>query len=339
MMRQKLDQTKLRKSLRHNNFHNVLGKIEQIVGMTVEATGMSCNIGDVCTISGVGKERKRIQSEVVGFKNNKVLLMPYGDIDGIGYGSFVSNTGEKLKIKMSEALIGRTIDALGNPIDNQGEIKSDVYYSINGSPANPMRRPPIVEPLEFGVKAIDGMITIGKGQRMGIFAGSGVGKSTLMGMIARNIKADVNVIALVGERGRELMEFIKQQAQTPGLKISEVLETVVKKPIAARIIKDAGLDPEAESMTLQPVQMVQIANLLRRFILTPCGKKGWKEAQVTKGGVSLEEINLGTMESKLVEGLYFAGEVIDYDGPCGGYNLHNAWLTGMKAGKDMANRV
>lgn len=137
----------------------------------------------------------------------------------------------------------------------------------------------------------------------------------------------------------ELMEFIKQQAQTPGLKISEVLETVVKKPIAARIIKDAGLDPEAESMTLQPVQMVQIANLLRRFILTPCGKKGWKEAQVTKGGVSLEEINLGTMESKLVEGLYFAGEVIDYDGPCGGYNLHNAWLTGMKAGKDMANRV
>ena len=132
-MRQKLDQTKLRKSLRHNNFHNVLGKIEQIVGMTVEATGMSCNIGDVCIISGVGKERKRIQSEVVGFKNNKVLLMPYGDIDGIGYGSFVSNTGEKLKIKMSEALIGRTIDALGNPIDNQGEygrrcrILSDMY--------------------------------------------------------------------------------------------------------------------------------------------------------------------------------------------------------------------
>lgn len=234
MMRQKLDQTKLRKSLRHNNFHNVLGKIEQIVGMTVEATGMSCNIGDVCTISGVGKERKRIQSEVVGFKNNKVLLMPYGDIDGIGYGSFVSNTGEKLKIKMSEALIGRTIDALGNPIDNQGEIKSDVYYSINGSPANPMRRPPIVEPLEFGVKAIDGMITIGKGQRMGIFAGSGVGKSTLMGMIARNIKADVNVIALVGERGRELMEFINKDLGPEGLKRSVLVVATSDQPAMLR---------------------------------------------------------------------------------------------------------
>ena len=119
----------------------------------------------------------------------------------------------------------------------------------------------------------------------------------------------------------------------------EVLETLVKKPIGARIIKEAGLDGGSDAATLTPPQMVQIANLLRRFTLTPCGKKGWKEAQVTKGGVDLNEINMGTMESKLVEGLYFAGEVIDYDGPCGGYNLHNAWLTGMKAGKDMANRV
>ena len=137
----------------------------------------------------------------------------------------------------------------------------------------------------------------------------------------------------------ELMEFIKQQAATSGLKISEVLETLVKKPISARIIKEAGLDGSLDATTLTPPKMVQLANLLRRFILSPCGKKGWKEAQVTKGGVNLEEINMGTMESKLVEGLYFAGEVIDYDGPCGGYNLHNAWLTGMKAGKDMANRV
>lgn len=137
----------------------------------------------------------------------------------------------------------------------------------------------------------------------------------------------------------ELMEFIKQQAATTGMKISEVLETLVKKPIAARIIKDSGLDASKDASTLTPAQMVQMANLLRRFTLTPCGKKGWKEAQVTKGGVSLEEINMGTMESKLVKGLYFAGEVIDYDGPCGGYNLHNAWITGMKAGKDMATRV
>ena len=150
----KLDHSKLRRSMRSTNFYTTLGKIEQIVGMTVEASGMSCNIGDVCSISTKGKERKKILSEVVGFRNNKVLLMPYGDIDGIGYGSFVINTGEKLKVKMSEDLIGRTIDALGNPIDGKGEIKSDVYYSIHGAPANPMTRPPIAEPLEFGVKAI-----------------------------------------------------------------------------------------------------------------------------------------------------------------------------------------
>ena len=225
-MHRSLDHSKLRRSMRLNNFYTTLGKIEQIVGMTVEASGMSCNIGDVCSISVVGKERKKILSEVVGFKNNKVLLMPYGDINGIGYGSFVSNTGEKLKIKMSEALIGRTIDALGNPIDGKGEIESDVYYSINGAPANPMTRPPIFEPLEFGVKAIDGMITIGKGQRMGIFAGSGVGKSTLMGMIARNIKADVNVVALIGERGRELMEFINKDLGPEGIKRSVLVVAV-----------------------------------------------------------------------------------------------------------------
>ena len=234
-MHPSLDHKKLRKSMRTTNFYTTLGKIDQIVGMTVEATGMSCNIGDVCSISTSDKkERKTLLSEVVGFKNNKVLLMPYGDINGIGYGSFVINTGEKLKVKMSEDLIGRTIDVLGNPIDGKGEIKSDVYYSIHGAHANPMTRPPIAEPLEFGVKAIDGMITIGKGQRMGIFAGSGVGKSTLMGMIARNIKADVNVVALIGERGRELMEFINKDLGPEGIKRSVLVVATSDQPAMLR---------------------------------------------------------------------------------------------------------
>lgn len=223
---------KLRKSLRVNNFYTKYGKIEQIVGMTVEASGMSCNIGDVCEISIANK--KKILSEVVGFKNNKVLLMPYDDIAGIGYGSFVKNTGEKLKVKMGNSLIGRTIDALGNPIDNKGDIVFDSVYSINGTPSNPMERPHITEPLEFGVKAIDGLITIGKGQRMGIFAGSGVGKSTLMGMIARNIKADVNVIALVGERGRELMEFIDKDLGPEGIKRSVLVVATSDQPAMLR---------------------------------------------------------------------------------------------------------
>lgn len=217
--RVELDNSKIRQGLKLNDFSTCLGKIEQIVGMTIEATGLACNIGDVCDIS-IGTGGKKVLSEVVGFKNNKVLLMPYEDIDGIGSSSYVRNTGEKLKIKMSENLIGRTVDALGNPIDGKGEIVGSQYYSISGVPSNPMQRPPISETLEFGVKAIDGMLTIGKGQRMGIFAGSGVGKSTLMGMIARNISADVNVIALVGERGREVLEFINRDLGEEGMKRS-----------------------------------------------------------------------------------------------------------------------
>ncbi|MDO5560084.1 MAG: flagellar protein export ATPase FliI [Oscillospiraceae bacterium] len=220
--------------MRLNNFYTTLGKIEQIVGLTVEASGISCNIGDVCNISIAGTDKKSIMSEVVGFRNGKVLLMPYGDITGIGYGSFVSNTGEKLKIKMSPQLIGRTIDAVGNPIDGKGEIEGQTFYSINGRPSNPMKRPPIREPVEFGIKAIDGMLTVGKGQRMGIFAGSGVGKSILMGMIARNINADVNVIAMVGERGRELMEFINRDLGDEGISRSVLVVATSDQPAMMR---------------------------------------------------------------------------------------------------------
>lgn len=229
-----LDQSELCRSIRMGNFYSTLGKIEQIVGMTVEASGISCNIGDVCRVSAGSDSRKYVLSEVAGFKEGKVILMPYSDMDGIGYGSFVQNTGEKLKIRMSEALIGRTVDALGNPIDGKGPVEGDSYYSINGARSNPLERPPIAQPLEFGVKAIDGMLTIGKGQRMGIFAGSGVGKSTLMGMIARNIKADVNVIALVGERGREVMEFINRDLGPEGLKRSVLVVATSDQPAMMR---------------------------------------------------------------------------------------------------------
>ena len=231
---EKLSQERLRRSIRLNNFYTTLGKIDQIVGLTVEATGLACNIGDVCNIAVEGVNRRTIRSEVVGFRSGKVLLMPYEDLEGIGYGSFVTNTGDKLKIKVSDALIGRAVDALGNPIDGKGEIRADAEYSILGTPANPMERPQISQPLEFGVKAIDGMLTIGKGQRMGIFAGSGVGKSTLMGMIARNIKADVNVIALVGERGREVMEFIHRDLGEEGAKRSVLVVATSDQPAMLR---------------------------------------------------------------------------------------------------------
>ena len=214
-----LDHSNLCRGIRMNSFYKTYGKIEQIVGMTVEASGINCNIGDVCKIS-VKPGKKYVTAEVVGFKDGKVMLMPYSDMDGIGYGSFVENTGEKLMINVSNSLIGRTVDALGEPLDGKEALSGGTLYSINGMRSNPLERPPIAKPLEFGVKAIDGMLTIGKGQRMGIFAGSGVGKSTLMGMIARNIKADVNVIALVGERGREVMEFIDRDLGPEGVKRS-----------------------------------------------------------------------------------------------------------------------
>lgn len=228
-----LDQTELCRSIRDASFYKTYGKIEQIVGMTVEASGMNCNIGDVCLISAK-PNKKHAVAEVVGFKDSRVMLMPYSDMSGIGYGSLVENTGEKLRINVSDALIGRAVDALGNPIDGKGEISEGMLYSIDGNRSNPLDRPPITQPLEFGVKAIDGMLTIGKGQRMGIFAGSGVGKSTLMGMIARNIKADINVIGLVGERGREVMEFIERDLGPEGMKRSVLVVATSDQPALMR---------------------------------------------------------------------------------------------------------
>lgn len=228
-----MELTKYRHMLKISDLYTYKGKIDKIVGMTVEATGPSCNIGDVCRVT-VGQTGAERLAEVVGFKENKVLLMPYEDTDGIGYGSMVTNTGQKLTIKVSDALIGRTVDALGNPIDQGPPIEGGVPYSIAGEPSNPMNRPRIDTPIEMGVKAIDGFLTIGKGQRMGIFAGSGVGKSTLMGMLARNVKADINVISLVGERGREVVEFMERDLGEEGLKRSVLVVATSDQPAMMR---------------------------------------------------------------------------------------------------------
>jgi len=210
-----------------------MGKIEKIIGMTIEASGPLCNIGDVCRI--YSKDMKEhVFAEVVGFNSEKVLLMPYTDIEGIGPGSIVDNTGDQLMVKTDMSLIGRIIDAIGRPIDGKGEINYTGTMPITGIPVNPLTRPKIAEPLEMGVKAIDGTLTIGKGQRIGIFAGSGVGKSTLMGMIARKVKADLNVIALVGERGREVREFIENDLGEEGMARSVVVVATGDQPAMMR---------------------------------------------------------------------------------------------------------
>lgn len=210
-----------------------MGKIEKIIGMTIQSTGPDCNIGDVCKIFHKG-ESSYILAEVVGFNKNKVLLMPYSDIEGVGPGSIVDNTGDKLTIKVGDALRGRIVDALGNPIDGKGEINCNKSISIAGIPVNPLTRPPIKHIMPMGVKAIDGLLTIGQGQRMGIFAGSGVGKSTLLGMIAKEVKADINVIALVGERGREVREFIDRDLGEKGMSRSTLVVATSDQPAMMR---------------------------------------------------------------------------------------------------------
>lgn len=268
MLQEKLQKNtaKYRQILRMGDFYSREGKIDQIVGMTVEATGIICNIGDICNIV-LGNGKQSILSEVVGFRGNKVILMPYQDIDGIGYGSTVINTGSKLMIKMSDQLIGRTVDALGNPIDDGDPIDGDDFYPISGVPSNPMTRPRISTPIELGVKAIDGLITIGKGQRMGIFAGSGVGKSTLMGMIARNIKADINVIALVGERGREVVEFINRDLGQEGVKRSVLVVATSDQPAMMRFKCAMTATTIAEYFRDQGKDVLLMMDSLTRFAM------------------------------------------------------------------------
>ncbi|MEG2144263.1 MAG: FliI/YscN family ATPase [Oscillospiraceae bacterium] len=210
-----------------------IGRIDKIAGLTIESIGPKANIGDVCKIR-FNESKREAYAEVVGFRENRVQLMPYEDLEGIGYGSTVVNTGTQLKIPVSPTMVGRCVDAMGNPLDGGDPIVAEDYYTITGTRSNPMDRPRINQIIEMGVKAIDGMLTIGKGQRMGIFAGSGVGKSTLMGMLARNVKADINVIALVGERSREVVEFIQRDLGEEGVKRSVLVVATSDQPSMMR---------------------------------------------------------------------------------------------------------
>lgn len=198
-----------------------IGKIENVEGMLLEASGGRTSIGEIYMIYDE-RQNRHIPAEVIGFKQNKIQMMSYEDTNGISSGSIVRSTKKRLKIPVGDFLKGRVIDAMGRPIF--GEMFSDSQFCyVENTYTNPLKRPPITERLDFGVKAIDGLLTIGKGQRIGIFAGSGVGKSTLLGMIAKNSTADINVIALVGERGREVREFIERDLGEEGRQRSVVV--------------------------------------------------------------------------------------------------------------------
>ncbi|MBC7959391.1 MAG: flagellar protein export ATPase FliI [Vallitaleaceae bacterium] len=208
-----------------------LGRVTKIVGLTIESLGPNVNMGEVCRIIS---EDTSLFAEVVGFRDNRILLMPLGELTGIGLGSVVEALGHALQVSVSDGLLGRIVDGLGKPIDNNEPFYTKELYNIENTAPDPLTRKRISEPLPIGVKAIDGLLTIGKGQRVGIFAGSGVGKSTLMGMIARNTSADINVIALIGERGREVREFIEKDLGEEGLKRSVVVVATSDKPALIR---------------------------------------------------------------------------------------------------------
>lgn len=211
------------------------GKVLRIVGLMIESLGPAANIGEVCIIHPESNLQKPILSEVVGFNNEKIILMPYTEVTEIGPGCLVESTGKPLTIKVGRSLIGSTVDALGNKLDKTALPKGLKNFLTEQAPPNPMMRPPIDEPIQVGVRAIDSMLTVGKGQRIGIFAGSGVGKSTLLGMIARNSSADINVIALIGERGREVREFIEKDLGEEGLSKSIIVVATSDQPALMRI--------------------------------------------------------------------------------------------------------
>ncbi|QMT17679.1 flagellar protein export ATPase FliI [Planococcus maritimus] len=198
------------------------GKVVQVIGLTIEAQGPNAKLGELCLLYP-SRFDPPIEAEVVGFKENKIMLMPLSDLAQVGPGCLVVATGVPLQIRVGPAILGKILDGTGKPLDDNKLPKGLKKYSTTNTPPNPLKRPRIDKPLEVGVRAIDGLLTVGQGQRIGVFAGSGVGKSTLMGMIARNTEADVNVIALIGERGREVRDFIERDLGPEGLKNSVVV--------------------------------------------------------------------------------------------------------------------
>lgn len=228
-----LDMGRYLQGIEHCNPIRLHGKVIQVVGLVIEGYCPETSVGAICEIRP--RDGEPIPAEVVGFRDSKTLLMPLGELRGVGLDSLITVRRDKATLKVGPQMLGRVIDGLGNPIDDQGPLHADEEYPIYATPVNPMKRPPIRKPLDLGIRSINGLLTCGQGQRVGIMAGSGVGKSTLLGMIARYTEADVNVIALIGERGRELREFVEKDLQQQGLHKSVVVVATSDQPPLVRM--------------------------------------------------------------------------------------------------------
>jgi len=288
------------------------GKITQAIGLALEAMGPRLSLGELCYIQSSCNSAHMIPAEVVGFKNKRILLMPLGDIEGIGPGSDLLATGETLRVNVGMGLEGRVLNGLGEPIDEMGGVFMEDTYPVMNQPPNPLKRKRINEVLPVGVKAIDGLLSIGKGQRMGIFSGSGVGKSTLIGMIARNTEADINVIALIGERGREVREFLERDLGEEGLAKSVVIVATSDQPALVRLKGAFVATSIAEYFRDQGKDVLLLMDSITRFALAqreiglaigePPATRGYTPSVFALLPKLLERA--GTSETGSITGLY-----------------------------------
>ena len=251
-------------SLADNTYFDRLGRVTKVVGLTIESVGPDAKLNDLCEIVVNAASGHKIMAQVVGFRDKHLLLTPFDSVEGVGIGCTVENTGRPLWVPVGDALLGHTLDGVGRPTDVE-QLDLPMQYPVDSTPPDPMDREIISQVLPLGVKAVDGLITIGKGQRIGIFAGSGVGKSTLMGMFARNTKADINVIALIGERGREVREFIERDLGEEGMKRSVVVVATSDKPASIRKCAAKTATAIAEYFRDQGKDVLLMMDSLTRF--------------------------------------------------------------------------
>lgn len=256
---------KYQKLLEKTDPYKVNGRVQKIVGLVIESVGPAPPIGELCYIDN--RKNKKILAEVVGFKENRVILMPLGEMRGVTPGSFVIPAGKDLSVKVGKGLVGRVLNGLGEPLDGKGDLQETEERVIHSEPPHPLKRKRILSPFYTGIKAIDVLLTCGNGQRIGIFSGSGVGKSVLLGMIARDSSAEVNVVALIGERGREIREFIERDLREEGLKKTVVVAATSDQPPLVRVKAASVATTIAEYFRDRGMNVLLLMDSLTRIAL------------------------------------------------------------------------
>ena len=259
------DLTRYQKAIVHLHPTQLSGRVVQVVGLTIEAVGVDAQVGEVCEILSFGTNI--LLSEVVGFRNERTLLMPLGDMQGIQPGSPVNPTRSVFRAPVGKVLLGRVLDGLGKPLDGKGPLGELETMPIYAAAPHPLTRQPISQPLVTGVRAIDGLLTVGKGQRIGIFSGSGLGKSVLLGSLARNARSDISVIGLVGERGREVQEFIERDLGPEGIKRSVVVVATSDQPALVRMKAAWVATTIAEHFRSQGADVIFMMDSVTRFAM------------------------------------------------------------------------